>query len=564
MSKRLLTIACFACAVAVGFYIDWSVKNGAGKEERGYPAPRLPRYLFKEFTEDELTMIARGLARQTETRNGRLGVLSQGEKGLIVLDEDQDMKIIHAAIKALRERGADADYIYDYQLLVSEMGMTEEQARGRARVGGRRGADERAMDAAGAAKTKSSIFSVREGVLEALTGYGPKYFSKELLARMPEINMERLGQNEVRRQLLVPALKSYMDKHPEYRYTFVGFWSSGPLRRILFNALGDRFQEGWRYPNMRSLVSDTSAFPADLWRALEEKVMEVIPWIEEVHFTDGEGTDLRYSVTQADGEIWATRPYFQDYIMMYPLQATADIYLYADVWKAKRIKQHVAPRSTGIIVGSDNITGFYPTMRVTVQDGIVQKVEGGGRVGDEMRTFLEKRYREAQYPYFPRPGFLYVFQHTISVNPKGVRDYQSIGPGRAGLMEFGFGAESTIPEVVEYAEKNDLPLWHRFHMSQFFPTYEAKLRGTDEAVKVTDKGHLAALDDPEIRALASKYGKADEILDVDWVPAIPGINVPGDYAKDYGNDPGAYLKKEWQQIEEGKYPHMIDKPMPIY
>ena len=553
MTKRLLVIIGFAAVVAFSFYIDWAFRDRDQKEESEYASPRLPTYLFKEPSEEQLMRIARGLARQTETRRGRLGVLSQGEKGLIVIDADQDMKIIEAAIKALRERGADADYVYDYQLLMSEMGLSEKEARGRASVGGRRQVNQ---------ARPSNFF--REGVMEALRGYGPKYFPKELLDRMPEANLERINQNKIRKELLIPALKSYLDKRPEYRYAFVGFWSSGPLRRILHNTLGDRFQEGWRYPDMTSLITNSVAFPADLWRALEEKVMEIIPWVQEVHVTDPEGTDLRYSVSAEEAELWSTRPYFEDYIMLYPLQATADLYLYADVWKTKRVKHHVAPKANGVIVGTFNHTGTYPRMKVTVQDGVVQKVEGGGRVGDQMRTFLQERFREAHYPYHPRPGFLYLYQNTVSVNPKGVRDYRGIDVGRAGLMVWGFGAESTIPEVVEFAEKNDLPLWHRFHMHQYFPTYEARLRGTDETIKVVDKGHLMALDDPEIRALASKYGKAGEILDVDWIPAIPGVNVPGDYEKDYGADPSVYFKKEWSQIEAGTYPYWVDKPIPIY
>ena len=59
-----------------------------------------------------------------------------------------------------------------------------------------------------------------------------------------------------------------------------------------------------------------------------------------------------------------------------------------------------------------------------------------------------------------------------------------------------------------------------------------------------DKGHLTALDDPEVRSLASRYGDADELLREAWFPAIPGINVPGDYMEDYAQDPISWIKKE--------------------
>jgi hypothetical protein len=66
-------------------------------------------------------------------------------------------------------------------------------------------------------------------------------------------------------------------------------------------------------------------------------------------------------------------------------------------------------------------------------------------------------------------------------------------------------------------------------------------------VKIVDKGHLTALDDPEVRSLAGKYGDPEDILSEEWIPAIPGINYPGNYMDDYGKDPTEWVTKE---IEE--------------
>jgi hypothetical protein len=52
-----------------------------------------------------------------------------------------------------------------------------------------------------------------------------------------------------------------------------------------------------------------------------------------------------------------------------------------------------------------------------------------------------------------------------------------------------------------------------------------------------EDGHLKALDDPGVRKVAAKYGDPDAILSEDWIPAIPGINMEGDYWQDYANDP---------------------------
>ena len=79
-----------------------------------------------------------------------------------------------------------------------------------------------------------------------------------------------------------------------------------------------------------------------------------------------------------------------------------------------------------------------------------------------------------------------------------------------------------------------------------FPTLEGTTI-TGETLRIIDKGHLTALDDQEVRLLAGKYGDPDEMLREAWVPSIPGINTPGDYMKDYGQDPISWIKKEAEE-----------------
>ena len=50
----------------------------------------------------------------------------------------------------------------------------------------------------------------------------------------------------------------------------------------------------------------------------------------------------------------------------------------------------------------------------------------------------------------------------------------------------------------------------------------------------------AALDDPEVRKLAEKYGDPDDLLREDWVPQIPGITAAGSY-EDYAREPGKWI-----------------------
>ena len=50
----------------------------------------------------------------------------------------------------------------------------------------------------------------------------------------------------------------------------------------------------------------------------------------------------------------------------------------------------------------------------------------------------------------------------------------------------------------------------------------------------------------------------DKIFSYDWIPAIPGINIEGDYERDYAKDPWQWVMKEWEQIKEGVYPYLVE------
>jgi hypothetical protein len=65
-----------------------------------------------------------------------------------------------------------------------------------------------------------------------------------------------------------------------------------------------------------------------------------------------------------------------------------------------------------------------------------------------------------------------------------------------------------------------------------------------------EDGRLKALDAPEVRELAARYGDPDAMLSEDWVPAIPGINMEGDYYKDYANDPTDWTLTELHICEK--------------
>jgi hypothetical protein len=104
---------------------------------------------------------------------------------------------------------------------------------------------------------------------------------------------------------------------------------------------------------------------------------------------------------------------------------------------------------------------------------------------------------------------------------------------RSGVIHIGYGTIISS-ETERQADREGKVVGH-FHVHLYYPTYVAE--GTPEGdVLVIEDGRLKALDDPEVREVAAKYGDPDDLLQEDWIPAIPGLNMAGDY-EDYAKDP---------------------------
>ena len=100
-----------------------------------------------------------------------------------------------------------------------------------------------------------------------------------------------------------------------------------------------------------------------------------------------------------------------------------------------------------------------------------------------------------------------------------------------------------------------MPKDHGWHTHTYFTTYRVRLRNANKWVNLLEKGHMTSLDNPEVRALASRYGDPDYLLTEDWIPEVPGINVPGDYLKDYAPNPGKYSLQVLDKANKGTYKH---------
>ena len=214
----------------------------------------------------------------------------------------------------------------------------------------------------------------------------------------------------------------------------------------------------------------------------------------------------------------------------------------------------------GVIAGTLNHMGAFPHCKAYIEEGQVVKVEGGGKYGDVWRQKLEE-YKKLKLPLYPlkrgeepkyqmkSPGWFWFRECAIGTVPGMFRLpreglFQNFANflrerTRSGYIHAGFGPN---PKGKRELVKAGLP-WVHVHIHPMFPTLEGSTK-TGDKITIINKGHLTVLDDPEVRTMAGRYGNPDELLTEVWVPALPGINVPGDYMKDYGQDPISWIKRE--------------------
>lgn len=500
-----------------------------------YAAPRFPKYLRTVTTVDPLMSSARLAGLQIGGRTP-LGLLKARELVLLVVPDHQDRLVLDAIKKALEERGVKVSAVFDYQV----QGLTEQQAR--------ENADAR----------RSWLTHGDEGWKEIGT------FRTELAPYLSDEQRKSITPPDLPHPTkpLAQAVSAYVAKHPEL--TRVVYGGGGRARQQ--RALGPnaaKFLGNWTYVRQPDLLSKIPEFPGDVWKLEEEKILDAIPFVERVHATDPEGTDVTWSVTDEQAGRWAKAAYLQGHIFMYPLQGSRGILEAA-------YPSQVYPDSNGVIAGCSNHTAYYPCMKVFIEHGQISRIDGGGRYGDLARSLLNNpKLKNARYPTAPRPGYWYWFEMALGTNPKYFRPIHELlngGPGnvntpernRSGVIHFGMGFETLDPAARRYCEENQLPCDHAWHVHNYFITYDAKLRDEDQSMKIMDKGHLAALDNAEVKALASRYGDPALILREEWVPGIPGINLPGNYQREYAPDPWKVIKGDITAIENGSYRFLLD------
>jgi hypothetical protein len=464
-----------------------------------FPGPCQPKYKKPEKQEDYLKQ-ARIYARKTHGR-AAMGPVQKGDNILIVTFPDQDENISEAITEALREEGANrVDFICEHEL----------------------------------SETEPRVFSIEDGWKEADT-----------VENTPWDMSGSLFYSDLKE-----GLQNYLTQHPEYTGVFYGLGGRGHL---MFQ-LGDhmkKFRGCWLLNNWEEFMSKVWTYPEELEIEIERTIIDAIGSASEVRITDPEGTHLEYSLTAEEAKRWQMGAWLSGHLFLDPLQATADECAMSTTPFSLDVPP-VFPYTSGVLAGTANHMGFITRIELYFEDGLLVEVKGGGKYGEKIRYLMDK-YKEVHWPGYRKKGFFWFCDSVVCTLVKSFRRTSdmfqcywrlpNIGErNRAGVFHLGIGSRRHGSAYLEYAKANNLPTGH-IHVHNYFATFEIRLQGSKYWHKIIDKGWVTGMNEPAIRALATKYGDPDELLSFDWIPPLPGINCDGNYLQDYASDPMAYLNK---------------------
>lgn len=474
---------------------DFALGTPMVLEGMEYPAPRHPFYLRQQRSQnvEELMPLARSVARR---RYGRaaLGPMNPGDKVLIITYPHQNEVVYEAVRRALLEEGAESVDRVD----VTDLGM------------------------------EVRTYSAAEGW-------------REITDRLPP-----MVESGVEFNVAAATLKNYLEDRPGYTAVLAG--EAG--RRHWKRAAGQRVRNNWMYATYEDFISRANSYPDELWRTIDLKVVESFKDAAEIRITSPEGTDIGWQVTAEQAELWQQGAFQSGHIIGSTIQG---IRFGHPVETFVEQADSLYKTLNGVVAGVSNHTGYFPHIEVYIESGQISKIVGGGRYGELWREVVEK-YKDYHYPGFPYKGWHYFNDASIGTNPKSYRQIETLWnyndswtnlPERAqaGVIHFGFGAEHWDQTFLTYAKENRLPTMHFPHVHNVFATYKILKRSTGEWYTLIDKGRLKTLDDPDVVRLALTLGDP-RLLEYDWIPAVPGINYPGDYFADYASDPISWIERD--------------------
>jgi hypothetical protein len=577
--SRTMRAGALAAALAAGACGGGAKSSASATTDAAvqYPEPRYPSYLKPVSTIEEILPHVRPLVRnKTGFQGAGLGIATAGETVTFVTTPAAEPLIVEAVKRAMEERGVKVNVVPEYEMV----GVSKEDALEYHKIRRSYTSEQGYMEAA---TWVESNFPDPDAVKTWLKGRRPDLYDK-LFPKSRELSPKL---REVQQKLLLPNLgkgiQGYLTKHPEVRGIFWGKGGGTFLRRNL-HPMENKFLGLFLVDNRWDVMSALGTYPGDVWQLAEDQLMEPLVHVDKITAKDPEGTDVWADINEEQASHWARGVYQRGHLYMFPNQATGRFgYSVVDypAFQKEWLPREPLAIIHGVIAGTTNHTGFFPRWEVHFTDnGYVSEVKGGGIVGDALREFMHlPGINDLVYPFHnpEHKGYWYLYEIAFGTNPKAFRNPQGLDDGtviperlRAGVIHWGLGitlhhdpgVQAQSQKLLDFTKQYNMPRDHGFHTHTYFTTYKVHLRNADRWATLLDKGRMTSLDNPEVRALASRYGDPNELLAEDWRPEIPGINAPGNYMTDYAPDPWKTVKRVIDKVLAGTYEHFYPK-MPV-
>jgi len=572
--RRAGLVAVLLAAGAVASCGRGAPERTPGAPAESYPEPRFPSYLKPVSSVEEVLPHVRPLVRnKTGFQGAGLGIANPGDTVTFVTSATADPLIVEAVRRAMEERKVQVNVVPEYEMV----GVSKAYADAYEKIRRSYTAEQGYMEAA---TWVESNFPEPDKIEAWLKERRPDLYgkifpaSRELPPRLKDVQQKLLLPN------LGKGIQAYLTTHTEVRGIFWGKGGGTFLRRNL-HPMEQKFLGLFVVDNRWDVMSQLGTYPGDVWQLAEEQLMEPLIHVDKLTAKDPEGTDVWADISPEQAAHWARGVYQRGHLYMFPNQATGRFgYSVVDY---PSFQKEWLPREPlavihGVLAGTTNHTGFFPRWEIHFNDnGYIAEVKGGGTTGDALREFMQlPGINDLVYPFHnpEHKGYWYLYEIAFGTHPKAFRNPQGLEDGtviperlRAGVIHWGLGitlhhdpgVQTQSQKLLDFTREHNMPRDHGFHTHTYFTTYRVHLRDADRWVTLLDKGHMTSLDNPEVRALASRYGDPNELLTEDWRPDMPGINAPGDYTKDYAPDPWKTVKRVIDAVVAGTYDHFYPK-----
>ena len=85
---------------------------------------------------------------------------------------------------------------------------------------------------------------------------------------------------------------------------------------------GEKFYGNFMFDNRWEVMNKAVTFPGDVWKLAEERTVEPIAWLDQVHEEDPEGSNITFELDEKQAQAWAKGAYQQGHLYMFPHHAT--------------------------------------------------------------------------------------------------------------------------------------------------------------------------------------------------------------------------------------------------